>query len=67
MVNPWLVVRSITKSRLKEKDLKLSPDYKLTNEDFALWFSKDGSLNANDLEEFYTTGPDKLTSPKQKN
>lgn len=60
MVNPWLVVRSIKKSPLTEKDLKLLKEYKMTNEDFALWFSKDGTLKANDLEEFYITGPSKL-------
>lgn len=60
MVNPWLVVRSVAKSPLHEKDLKLSSVYKLAQEDFSLWFSKDGSLKANDLEEFYTVGPSKL-------
>lgn len=50
----WLVVLKLAKVQRDYSDFVLPKDYKLAQDDFSLWWSKDGTAKASDIDELFT-------------
>ncbi len=50
----WLTVSKLAKVQRDSRDFVLPKDYKLATDDFSLWWSKDGTARASDIDELFT-------------